>query len=160
MRKDIDFTPYRQSSVGFDRLFDLLESGSRNGGTESYPPYDLIRHDEDSYRIDLAIAGFRPEEVEIVAHQNQLTISGERKEPEEEGEYMHRGIATRSFQRRFQLADYIEVDSARFEHGLLSIQLSRVVPEAMKPRKIEISTDTGSGSNSADGDGQSDAPIT
>ena len=143
MRKDIDFTPYRQSSVGFDRLFDLLESGSRNSGAEGYPPYDLIRHDEESYRIDLAIAGFKPEEVEIVAHQNQLTVSGEREDRDEGGEYMHRGIATRSFQRRFQLADYIEVGSARFENGLLSIRLTRVVPEAMKPRKIEISTEAG-----------------
>lgn len=140
MRNTIDFTPYRQSSVGFDRLFDLLESGARSSGAEGYPPYDLIRHDEESYRIDLAVAGFRPDEVEIVAHQNQLTVSGQREDRSEEGEYMHRGIATRSFERRFQLADYIEVGSARFENGLLSIHLTRVVPEAMKPRRIEIDT--------------------
>jgi molecular chaperone IbpA len=133
----LDFTPYRQSTVGFDRLFDLLETG-RGGTTDGYPPFDIVKESEDSYRITLAVAGFRPEEIEIVAQQNQVTVSALRKPEDDEVQYVHRGIATRSFERKFQLADFIEVGAARFEHGLLSIELKRVVPEAMKPRKIQI----------------------
>ena len=139
MRTNFDFTPYRRSTVGFDRLFDLLETGMRSDApADSYPPFDIVRDSEDSYRITLAVAGFAPNEIEIVAQQNQLTVAGKRAEDADRGEYLHRGIATRAFERRFQLADFIEVGSARFEHGLLSIELKRVVPEAMKPRKIEI----------------------
>ena len=138
MRTNFDFTPYRRSTVGFDRLFDLLETGVRGDVTDGYPPFDIVRDSEDSYRITLAVAGFAPNEIEIVAQQNQLTVSGKRGEDGDKGEYLHRGIATRTFERRFQLADFIEVGHARFENGLLSIELKRVVPEAMKPRKIEI----------------------
>ena len=139
MRTNFDFTPYRRSTVGFDRLFDLLETGMRSDApADSYPPFDIVRDSEDSYRITLAVAGFAPNEIEIVAQQNQLTVSGKRGEDGDKGEYLHRGIATRTFERRFQLADFIEVGHARFENGLLSIELKRVVPEAMKPRKIEI----------------------
>lgn len=141
MRTNIDFTPYRRSMVGFDYFFDLLESGMRADPGEGYPPYDLVKEGEDSYRIDLALAGFKPEEVEIVAQQNQLTVSGRQAADEEQREYLHRGIATRAFTRRFQLADFIEVDSADFDNGLLSISLKRVVPDEMKPRKIEIGQD-------------------
>jgi molecular chaperone IbpA len=137
MRTNFDFTPYRRSSVGFDRLFDLLETGSR--ADDGYPPFDIERQGEDSYRITLAVAGFRPEDVEIVAQQNQLTVTGKRAEDKDEGQYLHRGIAARPFERRFQLADFIEVGAASFDNGLLSIALKRVIPEAMKPRKIEIS---------------------
>lgn len=136
MRTAFDFTPYRRSTVGFDRLFSLLETGLRED--DSYPPFDILRDGEDSYQITLAVAGFRPEDIELVAHQNQLTVTGKRAEEDGGGEYLHRGIATRAFERRFQLADYIEVGEARFDNGLLSIALKRVVPEAMKPRKIEI----------------------
>jgi len=139
MRTNIDLAPYRRSPVGFDRLFDLLENGTRYEVAGDYPPYDLLKEGEDSYRIELAVAGFRPEEVEIVAHQNLLTVTGDHADDDERGEYLHRGIATRSFERRFQLADFVEVEAANFENGLLSITLKRVVPEAMKPRKIEIS---------------------
>lgn len=97
-----------------------------------------MRENEDSYRITLAVAGFAPKEIEIVAQQNQLTVSGNKTDQDEQRQYLHRGIATRTFERRFQLADFIEVGHARFENGLLSIELKRVVPEAMKPRKIEI----------------------
>ncbi|WP_242443481.1 Hsp20 family protein [Sphingobium sp. SJ10-10] len=94
---------------------------------------------DDSYRITLALAGFRPEDIEVVAQQNQLTVTGKRAEDDGQGEYLHRGIAARAFERRFQLADFVEAGDARFENGLLSIALKRVVPEAMKPRRIEIS---------------------
>jgi molecular chaperone IbpA len=114
----------------------LLETGMRGDGLDGYPPFDIARDGEDSYRITVAVAGFRPDEIEVVAQQNQLTITG--KCDEDKGEYLHRGIAARRFERRFQLADFIEVRSANFENGLLTIALQRVVPEAMKPRKIEI----------------------
>lgn len=138
MRTNFDFTPYRRSTVGFDRLFDLLETGMRGDGPDGYPPFDIARDGEDSYRITIAVAGFRPDDIEVVAQQNQLTITGKRAEGKDQGEYLHRGIAARPFERRFQLADFIEVQSASFENGLLTISLQRVVPEAMKPRKIEI----------------------
>ena len=137
MRTNFDFAPYRRSTVGFDRLFDLLETGMR-GDAEGYPPFDIERQGQDSYRITLAVAGFRPDEIEIVAQQNQLTVTGKRAEDQDEGQYLHRGIAARPFERRFQLADFVEVRAAGFDNGLLRIDLQRVVPEAMKPRKIEI----------------------
>ena len=136
MRTGFDFTPYRRSTVGFDRLFNMLESGLRED--DGYPPFDIVREGEDSYRITLAVAGFRPEDIEIVAQQNQLTVTGKRANDAGQDNYLHRGIATRAFERRFQLADFIEAGNAHFENGLLSIELKRVVPEAMKPRKIEI----------------------
>jgi len=138
MRTNFDFAPYKRSTVGFDRLFDLLESGMRGDGSDGYPPFDIAADGEDSYRITLAVAGFRPDDIEIVAQQNLLTVTGKRPEDKDEGRYLHRGIAARPFERRFQLADFVEVRSAEFENGLLSIALQRVVPEAMKPRKIEI----------------------
>jgi molecular chaperone IbpA len=138
MRTNFDFAPYRRSTVGFDRLFDLLETGLRGDAPDAYPPFDIVKDGEDSYRITLAVAGFRPDEIEIVAQQNQLTVVGRKPEERSESQYLHRGIAARSFERRFQLADFIEVGSASFADGLLSIALKRVVPEAMKPRRIEI----------------------
>jgi len=138
MRTNFDFAPYRRSTVGFDRLFDLLESGMRGDGSDGYPPFDIATEGEDSYRITLAVAGFRPDDIEIVAQQNLMTVTGRRPEDKDEGRYLHRGIAARPFERRFQLADFVEVRSAEFENGLLSIALQRVVPEAMKPRKIAI----------------------
>ncbi|PZU64809.1 Hsp20 family protein [Sphingobium sp.] len=138
MRTNFDFTPYRRSTVGFDRLFDLLETGLRGDGTVGYPPFDILKESEDSYRITLAVAGFRAHEIEVVAQQNQLTVKGKCAEDNGSGVYLHRGIATRAFERRFQLADHIEVGEASFDNGLLSIALKRVVPEAMKPRRIEI----------------------
>jgi len=138
MRTNFDFTPYRRSTVGFDRLFDLLETGLRADAADGYPPFDIIRDGEDSYRITLAVAGFRPDEIEIVAQQNQLIVTGTRADDGKQSAYLHRGIATRPFERRFQLADFIEAGDARFDNGLLSIPLKRVVPEAMKPRRIAI----------------------
>ena len=140
MRTNFDFSPYRRSTVGFDRLFDLLEASGRGdaGGADGYPPFDIERQGDDSYRITVAVAGFGEGDIEIIAQQNQLTVTGRRAEERDEGQYLHRGIAARPFERRFQLADFVEVRQARFDNGLLSIDLQRVVPEAMKPHKIEI----------------------
>jgi molecular chaperone IbpA len=138
MRNNFDFSPYRRSSVGFDHLFDLLETGLRGDGSDGYPPFDIQREGEDGYRITLALAGFRPEDIEVVAQQNQLTVTGKHADAQDDAQYLHRGIMARPFERRFQLAGYIEVGAASFDNGLLSIALKRVVPEAMKPRKIEI----------------------
>ena len=138
MRTNFDFAPYRRATVGFDRLFDLLETGLRGDMADGYPPFDIVREGEDSYRITLAVAGFRHDEIELVAQQNQLVVTGKHAEQDDKRDYLHRGIAARSFERRFQLADFIEVGQASFENGLLSIALKRVVPEATKPRRIEI----------------------
>lgn len=140
MRTNFDFSPYRRSTVGFDRLFDMLETGVRTDLSDGFPPYDLEKVSEDSYRITLAVAGFRPDEIEVTAQQNQLLVSGRKADEagSDQGRYLHRGIATRAFERRFQLADFIEVQSARFDNGLLTIALKREIPEAMKPRRIEI----------------------
>ena len=133
-----DFTPYRRSTVGFDRLFDFLESASR-ADQDNYPPYDIEKLGDDSYRITLAVAGFKQGEIEIVAHQNLLTITGRRGEDRnKDGNFLHVGIATRAFERRFELADFVRVTSADLADGLLRIELAREVPEAMKPRKIDI----------------------
>lgn len=137
MRTSFDFSPYRRSTVGFDRLFDLLESSAR-AETDNYPPFDIEQADEDQYRITLAVAGFRPEEIEIVAQNNQLTVSGRKGEEPDTSRYLHRGIATRAFERRFQLADFVVVQDAEFDNGLLRIALRREIPEAMKPRRVEI----------------------
>jgi molecular chaperone IbpA len=133
-----DFTPYRRSTVGFDRLFDFLESASR-AEQDNYPPFDIEKLGDDSYRITLAVAGFKREEIEIVAHQNVLTISGKRSEERNrDGNFLHMGIANRAFERRFELADFVQVSGAELADGLLRIALQREVPEAMKPRKIDI----------------------
>jgi molecular chaperone IbpA len=134
-----DFTPYRRSTVGFDRLFDLLENQVRNtGGGDNYPPYNVERRGEDAYRITLAIAGFRPEDLDITAHQNLLVIQGRKRDETVDGEMLHVGIANRGFERRFELADFVRVDHADLADGLLVIDLVREVPEAMKPKKVII----------------------
>lgn len=138
MRTDFDFTPYRRSTVGFDHLFDLLEKGQRGETSDGFPAFDIVREADDRFRITLAVPGFKPDEIEIVAQQNQLTVIGKPAEDEAKSTYLHRGIARSAFERRFQFADYIEVGSASFADGLLAIELNRVIPEAMKPRKIEI----------------------
>ena len=136
MRSAFDFAPYRRSSVGFDRLFDMMENGA-GPNQESYPPFDLIQLDDNEYRIDLAVAGFRGDEIDITAQQNVLVVAG-KKRNEDGSNFIHRGIATRSFERRFALADHIQVRTADLNDGLLSITLVREIPEAMKPRKIDI----------------------
>ena len=137
MRSACDFAPYRRSTVGFDRLFDLLENSSLGQGSENYPPFDLIKVDENHYRVILAVAGFGRDEIDITAQQNQLIVSG--KKADDEGvDYIHRGIANRQFERRFGLADFIKVSEADLKDGLLSVDLIREIPEAMKPKKISI----------------------
>ena len=140
MRSALDFAPYRRSTVGFDRLFDLLENSTLGQNSENYPPFDLIRAGENEYRIDLAVAGFKPDEIDITAHQNVLIVSGRKADEQEDksSDYVYRGIATRSFERRFALADHIQVRGADLKDGLLAVELVREIPEAMKPRKIEI----------------------
>lgn len=145
MRTAFDFTPFRRSTVGFDQLFDLLERGTSSQVNEGYPPFDIVSEGEDRYRITLAVAGFASDEIEITAQQNQLVISGNRAEKDGE-EYIHRGIAARSFERRFTLGDFVKVLEADMQNGLLSITLVREIPEAMKPHKIPISSgEQGSG---------------
>lgn len=139
MRTAFDLSPYRRSTVGFDRLFDALETSFRTEAPDSYPPFDIVRTGADSYRITLAVAGFSSHEIDITAQQNQLVITGNKVEKEEEGvDFIHRGIAARAFERRFQLADYVEVRDASYENGMLTIALQRIVPESLKPRKIAI----------------------
>jgi molecular chaperone IbpA len=140
MRTAFDFAPARRSSVGFDRLFDMLENPSFGQTQENYPPFDLIKLGDNEYRIEVAVAGFRPEEIDITAHQNVLVVTGRKQEEGEERarNYVYRGIANRSFERRFALADHIQVRGADIRDGLLAIELVREIPEAMKPRKISI----------------------
>lgn len=137
MRSTLDFTPYRRSSIGFDRLFDQLEKTSRAEQADGYPPYDVEQRGEDAYRISLAVAGFAREEIDITSKPNLLVVTGRRNEDSERS-YLHRGIATRAFERQFQLADYVQVTGASLNNGLLEVDLKREVPEAVKPRKIEI----------------------
>ena len=140
MRTAFDFAPFRRSTVGFDRLFDMLENNSISQAQENYPPFDLIKLGDNDYRIELAVAGFQPDELDITAQQNVLIVSGRKKEEDEQrvNDYIYRGIANRSFERRFALADHIQVKGADVRDGLLSIELVREIPEAMKPRKINI----------------------
>jgi molecular chaperone IbpA len=140
MRSAFDFSPFRRSTVGFDRLFDMLENSTLGQTQENYPPFDLIKEGENEYRIELAVAGFKPEELDITAQQNVLVVSGRKKDESDEkgSDYIYRGIATRSFERRFALADHIQVRGADIRDGLLSIELVREIPEAMKPKKIDI----------------------
>jgi molecular chaperone IbpA len=138
--RTLDFTPLWRSTVGFDRLFNLLDESTRWTAEENnYPPYNIERVGEDRYWISLALAGFKPEEVTITAEQNVLTVEGHKGEKNDH-EYLYRGISARPFRRVFNLADYVEVKGAALEGGLLKVELVRQVPEAMKPRRIAISS--------------------
>src|SRR3954452_23544080 len=140
MRSAFDFAPFRRSTVGFDRLFDMLENSNVGQSQENYPPFDLIKKGENDYSIQLAVSGFKPEEIDITAQQNVLLVSGRKSDESNENgrDFIYRGIASRSFERRFALADHIQVKGADLKDGLLSIELIREIPEAMKPRKIDI----------------------
>jgi molecular chaperone IbpA len=136
--RSFDFTPYRRSTIGFDRLFEFLENANREQA-ENYPPYDIEKLSDDRYRITLAVAGFGPDDIDITARQNLLTITGRKAESRgRDGSFVHMGIATRAFERRFELADFVRVENADMKDGLLSIELVREIPDAMKPRKIGI----------------------
>ena len=131
-----DFAPLWRSTIGFDRLFDLLDETQR-GVEDNYPPYNIERLAEDRYQISLALAGFSPDEITITAEQNVLTVEG-RKAEKDQHEYLYQGISARPFKRQFNLADHVQVKNAAFDNGLLRIELFRELPEAMKPRRIPI----------------------
>lgn len=137
--RTFDFTPYRRTTVGFDRLFDLLENSMRSNLADNYPPVNIEKLGDDQYRITLAVAGFTQDELDVVAQQNMLVVTGRKPDnAEQDKQYLHHGIGTRAFERRFELADFVKVQGADLKDGLLTIDLVREVPEAMKPRKIEI----------------------
>ena len=140
--RTIDFSPLYRSVVGFDRLADLLDSASAETAT-GYPPYNIERTGENSYRIEIAVAGFKAKDLNIEIKENLLTVQGRKSETDETRRYLHRGLAERNFERRFQLADYVIVTDAQLADGLLSLSLKRELPEALKPRRIEISTGGG-----------------
>jgi molecular chaperone IbpA len=139
--RSFDLTPFYRSTIGFDRLFNLLDQTAGDAAAPGYPPYNIERTGENAYRISVAVAGFSPAELSIVSKENTLTIKGE-KAGEEVGksEVLYRGIAARAFERAFQLADYVTVKNATLENGLLHVDLVREIPEAKKPRSIPITT--------------------
>ena len=137
--RTFDPAPLWRSTIGFDRLVDLLDQSTRWTANDTYPPYNIERSSEDNYRISLALAGFSPEEITITAEQNVLTVEGS-KAQKAETQYLYQGISARPFRRVFNLADFVQVKGASFEGGLLKIDLVREVPEAMKPRRIAIQT--------------------
>ena len=141
--RQTDFTPFYRSAIGFDRLFQMLDQSAGFDSEGGFPPYNIERTGENEYRITMAVAGFKPGELKIEVKETTLTVSGEKKPEVEEKTYLHRGIAARAFERRYQLADYVDVKGAGFENGLLNIDLVRNLPERMKPRQVEI-TSTGS----------------
>ena len=139
--RNFDFAPLYRSSIGFDRVASLLDSLSRTEQSQpSYPPYNIELTGEDKYRISMAVAGFDRSELNIEVNENNLTIAAQKREDDKERTYLHQGIAARNFERRFQLADHVRVVAAKFENGLLHIDLVRELPEAVKPRTIEIET--------------------
>jgi molecular chaperone IbpA len=138
--RTLDLSPLYRSTVGFDRLFDMFDQTARLESTTNWPPYNVEKIGEDRYRITMAVAGFSPEDIEINQKENALLVAGQKHPEQENGQYLHRGIATRNFKQTFNLADYVKVTGARLENGLLTVDLVREVPEEMKPRRIEIAT--------------------
>jgi molecular chaperone IbpA len=137
--RTIDLTPLYRSVVGFDRLADLLDSASSEAAS-GYPPYNIERTGENTYRVEIAVAGFKAEDLNLEVKENLLTVQGRKAASDEAKRYLHRGLAERNFERRFQLADFVVVQDAQLANGLLSISLKRELPEALKPRRIEIGT--------------------
>jgi len=135
-----DFSPLFRSSIGFDHLFNLLENAARLQPIENWPPYNIEKTGEDQYRLTMAVAGFSTDDLEITKHQNTLIVSGRKGEEPTGSEVLYQGIAKRTFERRFQLADYVEVTGASVADGLLTIDLVREVPESMKPKRIPVQT--------------------
>lgn len=140
MRPTLDLAPLLRSGIGFDRVFDLLENASQVPPIDNWPPYDIARFSDDRYRITMAVAGFSENELTITHEPNTLVIAGRDSDDEGGGQYLHRGITGRAFQRRFQLADHVNVLGASLANGLLTIELKREVPEEMKPRRITIAS--------------------
>lgn len=142
--RTFDFSPFYRSTIGFDRLANLLDNLSHSDQNQAgYPPYNIEVTGEDRYRITMAVAGFDTSEINIEANQNALVVTGTKSPETKERTYLHQGIAGRSFERRFQLADHVQVESANYENGLLHIDLQRILPEAMKPRQIPITASSG-----------------
>ena len=141
MRTNLDFSPFFRSTIGFDRLFDLLEDTSRLATAASWPTYDIVKTGEDDYRITLAVPGFSMQDIEITQRPNLLVVTGNKAAPE--GEVMYRGIPAGNFNHRFELADYVDVVGATLSDGLLTIELKRELPESMKPRTIPIGSASG-----------------
>ena len=141
--RNTDFTPLYRTAIGFDRMANMLDNINRSEQTQGgYPPYNIELLDENEYRITMALAGFRSEELSIEAEQNTLKISGKKQDELSGKKFLHQGIAARNFERHFQLADHVRVETARLENGLLHVDLVREIPEAMKPRTIAIQTDS------------------
>jgi molecular chaperone IbpA len=138
MRTTLDFSPLFRTGVGFDRVLDLLDTASRIQPMDNWPPYDIVKDGEDRYRIVMAVAGFGRDDLTLTDRPNLLVVSGSRKSSGSEPVYLHKGIAEREFERRFELADHVKVARASLEAGLLTIELERELPEALKPRRIEI----------------------
>lgn len=150
--RSIDLSPLMRATVGFDRMMNLLDAQTRLDQGDGYPPYNIEKIGEDKYRIIMAVAGFRESDLEVTVKENSLLIKGKKADPEADGvTYLYRGIATRAFERRFELADHIKVMGARLENGLLSLDLVREVPEAMKPRTIKIESEGRRGSKVIEG---------
>jgi len=141
MRTEFDFGPLYRSSIGFDRVFSLLNNSQRLQAVDAWPPYDIIKNGDNEYKIVMAVAGFEGGDLDITQERNLLVVKGG-KADDSKAEYLHRGIAARSFERRFELADHVSVENACLKNGLLSIDLKREIPEAMKPRKISIGGDS------------------
>jgi molecular chaperone IbpA len=137
-----DLTPFYRTAIGFDRLAKLLNDSQRSENEISYPPYNIELVDENAYRIVMAVAGFQQNELEIETEHQTLRVTGRKAKKEQENTFLHRGIATRDFEHKFQLADHVKVTGANLENGLLTVALVREIPEALKPRKIEIGTQT------------------
>ncbi|ARW09286.1 Hsp20 family protein [Acetobacter ascendens] len=135
-----DFTPLFRTAIGFDRLAQVMDSAARSPGNSSFPPYDIAKTGNDSYTLTMAVAGFGPEDIELVVQDNTLVVSGRVNAPQDEGEILHRGIARRAFERRFALADHVEVTGAEMNNGLLRITVQQIIPEALKPRRIPVKT--------------------
>jgi molecular chaperone IbpA len=136
----LDFAPLFRTAIGFDRLARLVDTAAASAEVSSYPPYNIERTGEDSYRLTMAVAGFRPEDLELTVKENTLVVAGRLPAENQKAELLYRGIAGRAFERRFVLADHIVVEGADLQNGLLHVGLKRVVPEALKPRRIEIGT--------------------
>src|SRR6478752_5315983 len=136
--RTIDFSPLYRTAVGFDRLAQLLDAAATQDSQGGYPPYNIERTGENEYRVEIAVAGFRPEELNAEVKENLLTVTGRKAANDDQRRFLHRGLAERNFERRFQLADYVVVTEAALSDGLLSISLKRELPEALKPRTIEI----------------------
>jgi molecular chaperone IbpA len=142
MRTNLDFSPFYRSSIGFDRIFNMLENASAPQNADNWPPYDIAKLEEDAYRIVLAVAGFSEDELTITHQPNMLVIEGAKTETREV-QYLHHGLALRSFARQFELADHVTIVGAALENGLLTIDLRKEIPEDMKPRRIPIVVETG-----------------